>query len=222
MDFTVPIAIAAGAIATLAAIAVIALIVVKSINSFKKWTNNDNTSTGKFGETVSFKIETSRKQDKESIEKEQKISEELEEEQRTSQELGEKKQETSDEVDEKGQESYEELGKKEQEPHEELNQKAQDSQAPPPIPRAGWLSLLHFPDLSRTRSSSSGRCPSADGSGRSSGSRVSREAERAGSELGNCRLETPTRSRVTPAAEVAVRRPLPLRGCPTRCPRFKE
>lgn len=61
----------------------------------------------------------------------------------------------------------------------------------PVLPSPGWLSLLHFPDLSRTRSSASGRCPSADGSGRSSGSRVSPEAERAGSELGNCRLETP-------------------------------
>lgn len=62
-----------------------------------------------------------------------------------------------------------------------------------------WLSCLHFPDLSRTRSYSDSRCPSADGSSRSRGreqrrprssiSRASPAAERAGADPCNCRLE---------------------------------
>ena len=88
----------------------------------------------------------------------------------------------------------------------------------PPLlpPTPGCLSRLHFPDLSRTRSSSGSRCPSADGSGRSRGReqpralrgswRASPATERAGADPSNCRLEAAEPQwRETWVAEAAAR-----------------
>lgn len=88
MDLAISVATALGAIATLAA-AVIALLVVKSINSFKERANS-NKSTENFDETDYFKMATSRKRDKESVEKIQESKELGEEEQETHEELNQK------------------------------------------------------------------------------------------------------------------------------------
>ena len=64
MDFTFLIATAAGAIATLAAASVAALIVVRSLSSFRKWTNKDNERTKKPRKKVSFMRPTNGKQER--------------------------------------------------------------------------------------------------------------------------------------------------------------
>ena len=95
----------------------------------------------------------------------------------------------------------------------------------PPTP--GCLSRLHFPDLSRTRSSSGSRCPSTDGRGRSLGgeqprarrgdSRTSLAAERAGADVCNCRLEAAEPQwREIEAAEAAAREAFISAAAPRR------
>lgn len=99
--------------------------------------------------------------------------------------------------------------------------------APPSPSHSCRLSRLHFPDLSRTRSSSGSRCPSADGSGRSRGqeqprarrgsSRAAPAAERAGADPNNCRLEAAEPQwRETWAAEAAARAAFPSSRVPRR------
>lgn len=79
MDFMFLIATAAGAIATLAAAAIAALIVVKSLSSFKKWTNKDNEPMKKPRKKVFLMIPTNGKQEthEESSKKQQESHKEL-------------------------------------------------------------------------------------------------------------------------------------------------